>query len=67
MVNPVLASVSGVKYVLGKMGAFFSSFASAEEPPSVVLVPPMLDSRERGRSRFAKSSYDRCGGMRGRV
>ncbi|KAL4515886.1 hypothetical protein Ndes2526B_g00602 [Nannochloris sp. 'desiccata'] len=44
------------------MGNIFS-YAAPEEPPSVVLVPPLIDSRERGRSRFAKSSYDRAFGQ----
>ncbi|GAB4816115.1 hypothetical protein N2152v2_003161 [Parachlorella kessleri] len=41
------------------MGSFFSSFATPEVPPNVVLVPPLLDRERKGRSRFAKSSYDR--------
>ncbi len=41
------------------MGSFFSSFATPEVAPNVVLVPPLLDRERKGRSRFAKSSYDR--------
>lgn len=44
------------------MGLPFSSLfsgADAEMPPSVVLVPPLLERERKGRSRFAKSSYDR--------
>lgn len=48
------------------MGLIFSHFlgsAEPEPPPSVVLVPPLLERERKGRSRFAKSSYDRCGFM----
>jgi hypothetical protein len=38
------------------MGGYFSK--ADAEPPAVVLVPPLIDSRERGRSKFAKSPYD---------
>lgn len=44
------------------MGQLLSSLlgmAEAEPPPSVVLVPPLLERERKGRSRFAKSSYDR--------
>ncbi len=43
------------------MGLPFSSLFSgaAELPPNVVLVPPLLERERKGRSRFAKSSYDR--------
>lgn len=34
-------------------------FSSArDEPPQVVLVPPLLERERKGRSRFAKSSYE---------
>lgn len=36
-----------------------SALSAPEAPPSVVLVPPLLDRERKGRSRFAKSSYDR--------
>lgn len=44
------------------MGLILSQFlgsAEPEPPPSVVLVPPLLERERKGRSRFAKSSYDR--------
>lgn len=47
------------------MGLPFSSLFSgtnAELPPNVVLVPPLLERERKGRSRFAKSSYDRLFG-----
>lgn len=46
------------------MGNLVSSLiggAEPQPPPSVVLVPPLLERERKGRSRFAKSSYDRCG------
>jgi hypothetical protein len=44
------------------MGLVHSLLSGAEPqpPPSVVLVPPLLGRERKGRSRFAKSSYDRC-------
>lgn len=42
---------------MGNLASFLSSADSL--PPSVVLVPPLLVRERRGRSRFAKSSYDR--------
>lgn len=50
-----------VKQGAKAMGSFFSSFSAPQAPPNVVLVPPLLDRERKGRSRFAKSSYDRCG------
>ena len=44
------------------MGILFSSLAAPEAPPAVVLVPPLLERERKGRSRFAKSSYDRLFG-----
>jgi hypothetical protein len=44
------------------MGVLFSSLAAPEAPPAVVLVPPLLERERKGRSRFAKSSYDRLFG-----
>ena len=46
------------------MGNLLSSllpFAGGEPqpPPSVVLCPPLLERERKGRSRFAKSSYDK--------
>lgn len=43
------------------LSTFNSMFSDAEgqAPPSVVLVPPLLIRERKGRSRFAKSSYDR--------
>lgn len=39
---------------------FSTLFSGAEAPPpNVVLVPPLLERERKGRSRFAKSSYDR--------
>lgn len=45
------------------MGHVLSSLFSGAEnepPPSVVLCPPLLERERKGRSRFAKSSFDRC-------
>ena len=33
------------------MGGLLSSFAASEAPPSVVLVPPLVDRERKGRSR----------------
>lgn len=54
-----LSLVGLLKEGLHAMGGFWSSFAKPEVPPNVVLVPPLLDRERKGRSRFAKSSYDR--------
>ncbi|PSC76152.1 solanesyl diphosphate synthase [Micractinium conductrix] len=32
--------------------------SARDEPPQVVLVPPLLERERKGRSRFAKSSYE---------
>jgi hypothetical protein len=40
------------------MGASWSS-VQMEQPPQIVLVPPILDRDSKGRSKFAESAYDR--------
>ncbi|RMZ56210.1 hypothetical protein APUTEX25_002400 [Auxenochlorella protothecoides] len=41
------------------MGNAISWIQGSDLPPSVVLVPPLLERERKGRSRFTKSSYDR--------